>query len=61
MGIKHHLVGIENYRGNARIERFIRTIRDGIFMLGGLDFGKEQKYYGIIKQYISHRLGMFPK
>ncbi|KRH92803.1 putative transposable element, partial [Pseudoloma neurophilia] len=33
LGIEHHVVGIEAHRSNGRVERVIRTIRDGIMKL----------------------------
>lgn len=43
IGIKHYLVGIEDHKANGRVERVIRTIRDGIFKLGDIEFKSKKK------------------
>lgn len=49
MRIKHHLVGTEDHRANGRMERVIRTIRDGIFKLRDMEF--EKKFETVVESY----------
>lgn len=48
--IEHHLVSVEDHESNGRVERSIRTIRDGIFKLGTA-LSVEEKLHKIIEQY----------
>lgn len=39
--IEHHVAGIEDHRANERVERVIRTIRDGMFKLCDMSIEKK--------------------
>lgn len=48
--IEHHVVGIEDHRSNGRVDRVIRTIRDGVVKLGG-DMSLKRKIEVITEKY----------
>lgn len=49
LGIEHRLVGVEDYRTNGRVERVIRTIRDGVIKTG--EMGLKEKIELIAERY----------
>ncbi|KRH94209.1 hypothetical protein M153_3400008428, partial [Pseudoloma neurophilia] len=54
--IEHHVVGIEAHRSNGRVERVIRTIRDGIMKLDE-EMSLKKKMKIITEKYVIVMIG----
>ena len=57
MNIEHRKVGVESHRSNGRVERIIRTLREGMLKSKEVEF-KDKVYEAIETYNLSFHVGL---